>query len=134
MPETTASRNELSRALRKLDLLEDYCDMFDRLVDMSDIGRFGDEGAAAAPGLPDADLAASRAYLYPARRAWPTSTRRSSAGFAPRAARFLAVNPYAAGAVRNRVAYAVGSGHTYSVASRRPAYKPEAQANGKSQA
>ncbi len=64
MPETTASRNDLSRAIRQLDMLEDYCDMFDRLVDRSDISSVGDENSGPAAGLPDADLAASRAFLY----------------------------------------------------------------------
>ena len=66
MPDsTTASRNQLSRAIRQLDLLEDYCDMFDRLVDMNDISTFGDENTGPVAGLPDADIAASRAFLYP---------------------------------------------------------------------
>lgn len=128
MPETTPS--QLSRALRKLDLLEDYCDMFDRLVDMSDIGTFGDELAGpAAPGLPDAVLGASRAYLYPSATSVAYINETEFRWIRARSRAFLAVNPYAAGAVRNRVAYTVGSGHTYDVVSRTK-YKPEAQANG----
>ena len=51
MPDsTTASRNDLSRALRQLDLLEDYCDMFDRLVDMSDISTSTTRTPAPSPG------------------------------------------------------------------------------------
>ena len=113
-----------------LDLLEDYCDMFDRLVDMSDIGTFGDElTGPAAPGLPDAVLGASRAYLYPSAASVAYINETEFRWIRARSRAFLAVNPYAAGAVRNRVAYTVGSGHTYNVVSR-PKYKPEAQANG----
>ncbi len=124
MPETTtASRNELSRAIRQLDLLEDYCDMFDRLVDMSDISTFGDENSGAGipgscAGLPDAELAASRAFLYPSATSTAYINETEFRWIRARSRAFLTVNPYAAGAVRNRVAYAVGSGHTYSVASR----------------
>jgi hypothetical protein len=117
MPETHP--NQLSRALRQLDLLEDYCDMFDRLVDMSDIGLFGDENAGpAAPGLPDAVLGASRAYLYPSATSVAYINETEFRWIRARSRAFLAVNPYAAGAVRNRVAYTVGSGHTYDVVPR----------------
>ncbi len=45
---TLAMRN----ALNRLKLAEDYCDMFDRLVDMSDITQFGDEaGKRPLPGV-----------------------------------------------------------------------------------
>jgi capsid protein len=119
MPESNLSHNPLSRALRQLDLLEDYCDMFDRLVDMSDIGRFGDENAGVvAVGLPDAELGASRAYLYPSATSVAYINETEFRWIRARSRAFLAVNPYAAGAVRNRVAYAVGSGHTYNVAAR----------------
>ncbi len=128
MPETT---KDLSRAIRQLDLLEDYCDMFDRLVDMSDIGTFGDELAGpAAPGLPDATLGASRAYLYPGATSVAYINETEFRWIRARSRAFLAVNPYAAGAVRNRVAYTVGSGHTYDVVPRRATSKPEAQASG----
>jgi hypothetical protein len=119
MPDsTTASRNQLSRALRQLDLLEDYCDMFDRLVDMSDIATFGDEDTGPSAGVPDARLAASRAFLYPGATSVAYINETEFRWIRARSRAFLAVNPYAAGAVRNRVAYTVGSGHTYSVAVR----------------
>ena len=122
MPDsTTAFRNDLSRAIRQLDLLEDYCDMFDRLVDRSDIATFGDENAGPAAGLPDAELAASRAFLYPSATCTAYINEAEFRWIRARSRAFLSVNPYAAGAVRNRVAYAVGSGHTYSVASRQTA-------------
>ncbi len=113
MPETNPSRNELSRALRRLDLVEDYCDMFDRLVDMSDIGRFGDENSEANAGSPNAELSLSRAYLYPSATSVAYINETELRWIRARSRAFLAVNPYAAGAVRNRVAYTVGSGHTY---------------------
>ena len=117
MPETAPK--EMSRALRQLDLLEDDCDMFDRLVDMSDIGTFGDElSGPAAPGLPDATLGASRAYLYPSATSVAYINETEFRWIRARSRAFLAVNPYAAGAVRNRVAYTVGNGHTYDVVSR----------------
>ena len=85
MPETTT---DLSRAIRQLDLLEDYCDMFDRLVDMSDIGTFGDELAGPAAPVCRMLRSARRGRIsIPAPPASPTSTRPSSAGFAPAAAR-----------------------------------------------
>jgi len=127
MPETNPSRNELSRALRRLDLVEDYCDMFDRLVDMSDIGRFGDENSEANAGSPNAELGASRAYLYPSATSVAYINETEFRWIRARSRAFLAINPYAAGAVRNRVAYTVGSGHTYDVV---PQSKPEAQASG----
>ena len=96
--------------------------MFDRLVDMSDIGTFGDELAGpAAPGLPDAALGASRAYLYPRATSVAYINETEFRWIRARSRAFLAVNPYAAGAVRNRVAYTVGSGHTYDVVPRQGA-------------
>ena len=42
----------LQHAQNRLKLAEDYCDMFDRLVDMSDITQFGDEGGTVAGPRP----------------------------------------------------------------------------------
>ena len=54
-PELTLA---LPQCLNRLKLAEDYCDMFDRLVDMSDIAHFGG-GPARGPACP----------------AWPTRPR-----------------------------------------------------------
>ena len=59
----------LQRAKNQLKLAEDYCDMFDRMVDMSDIASFGSgpcENSGSLPGgVPDAGTAYSRSLVYP---------------------------------------------------------------------
>ena len=45
-PEVTLA---MQHALNRLKLAEDYCDMFDRLVDMSDIAQFGDGPGEKSP-------------------------------------------------------------------------------------
>ena len=59
-------------------------------------------GAVAGVPLSQRD---QRAYINETESRWIRA----------RSPRFPHVNPYAAGAVRNRVAYTVGSGHTYNV-------------------
>ena len=116
---TLALRNSLNR----LKLAEDYCDMFDRLVDMSDIASFGDEGERTLPpGMIDPATAYSRALIYPGATAFAYINEIELRQIRARSRVFAQTNPYAIGAARNRMAYAVGSGHTY----KRPAARPRA--------
>jgi len=112
---TLALRNSLNR----LKLAEDYCDMFDRVVDMSDIADFGDEGARMPPpGMVDAATAYSRALIYPGATAFAYVNEIELRQIRARSRVFAQTNPYAIGAARNRMAYTVGSGHTYNVLPR----------------
>jgi hypothetical protein len=111
----------LQHAQNRLKLAEDYCDMFDRLVDMSDITQFGDEGAPSpVPGLVDMRTAYSRALIYPGATAFAYINEIELRQIRARSRVFGQTNPYAIGAARNRMAYVVGSGHTYKVLPRDP--------------
>ena len=117
-----ATRATLGRAMQSLALMEDYCDMFDRLVDTSDISKFGDESSAGAIalGLPDAQTGFSRAYIFPSATAVAYINEVELRQIRARSRVFSQLNPYARGAQRNRVAYVVGTGHTYKVLPRDP--------------
>jgi hypothetical protein len=115
-PEVTLA---MRQALNRLKLAEDYCDMFDRLVDMSEITRFGDEiGGNPLPGMVDLGTAYSRALIYPGATAFAYINEIELRQIRARSRVFGQTNPYAIGAGRNRVAYSVGSGHTYKVLPR----------------
>ena len=106
----------LQHAQNRLNLAEDYCEMFDRLVDMSDITQFGDEGPRApVPGRVDMGTACSRALIYPGATAFAYINEIELRQIRARSRVFGQTNPYAIGAARNRTAYTVGSGHTYKV-------------------
>ena len=93
--------------------------MFDRLVDMSDITQFGDEGdKSPLPGTVDPATAYSRALIYPGATAFAYINEIELRQIRARSRVFAQTNPYAIGAARNRMAYAVGSGHTYNVLPR----------------
>src|SRR5271157_2433283 len=116
---------DLTRALQhaqsRLKLAEDYCDMLDRLVDMSDIASFGDPGdRSTIPGLVDPGTAYSRALIYPGATAFAYINEIELRQIRARSRVFGQTNPYAIGAARNRTAYVVGSGHTYKVLPRDP--------------
>jgi hypothetical protein len=118
-PEVTLAMHQ---ALNRLKLAEDYCDMFDRLVDMSDITQFGVEiGRHPLPGAVDLATAYSRALIYPGATAFAYINEIELRQIRARSRVFGQTNPYAVGAARNRVAYTVGSGHTYKVLPRNPA-------------
>jgi len=115
-PEVTRA---LKHAQNKLKLAEDYCDMFDRLVDMSEVQRFGDPGEnTTLPGVTEAGTAYSRALIYPGATAFAYVNEMELRQIRARSRVFGQTNPYAIGAGRNRVAYVVGSGHTYQVLPR----------------
>ena len=117
-PEITLA---LQHAQNRLKLAEDYCDMFDRLVDMSDITSFGDPGERSSiPGLVDMGTAYSRALIYPGATAFAYINEIELRQIRARSRVFGQTNPYAIGAGRNRMAYIVGSGHTYKVLPRDP--------------
>ena len=77
--------------------------------------------------MPEAELGASRAYLYPSATSAAYINETEFRWIRARSRAFLTVNPYAAGAVRNRVAYTVGNGHTYNVVQRTPLAPQEAR-------
>ena len=52
-PQAPPTFPRLRQSLNRLKLAEDYCDMFDRLVDMSDIANFGG-GPGEKTGTPGA--------------------------------------------------------------------------------
>jgi len=109
----------LKQAANNLKLAEDYCDLFDRLVDMSEIQKFGDPGEnSSVPGVADAGTAYARALIYPGATAFAYVNEMELRQIRARSRVFGQTNPYAIGAGRNRVAYVVGSGHTYQVAPR----------------
>ena len=113
----------MQQALNQLKLAEDYCDMFDRMVDMSDIACFGDGPGESGPlpgGVPDPGTAYSRALIYPGATAFAYINEIELRQIRARSRVFAQTNPYAIGAGRNRVAYTVGSGHTYMVLPRDP--------------
>jgi hypothetical protein len=109
----------LQRAKNQLKLAEDYCEMFDRLVDMSEITSFGDGiGPSGIPGMVDPGTAYSRALIYPGATAFAYINEIELRQIRARSRVFAQTNPYAIGAGRNRTAYTVGSGHTYMVLPR----------------
>ena len=110
----------LRQSLNRLKLAEDYCDMFDRLVDMSDIASFGDGPGekTGIPGVTDPGMAYSRALIYPGATAFAYINEIELRQIRARSRVFAQTNPYAIGAARNRMAYTVGSGHTYNVLPR----------------
>ncbi len=115
-PEITLT---LQQAQKRLKLAEDYCDSFDRLVDMSDIASFGDPGdRSPIAGLVDLGTAYSRALIYPGATAFAYINEIELRQIRARTRVFGQTNPYAIGAARNRMAYVVGSGHTYKVLPR----------------
>ena len=117
-PEVTLA---MRSALNRLKLAEDYCDMFDRMVDMSDIASFGDPGESTPlPGIVDLATAYSRALIFPGATAFAYINEIELRQIRARSRVFGQTNPYAIGAARNRVAYTVGSGHTYKVLPRNP--------------
>jgi hypothetical protein len=120
-PEATLA---MRQALNRLRLAEDYCDMFDQLVDMSDIANFGDginHAGTPLPGrLTDPGTAYSRALIYPGATAFAYINEIELRQIRARTRVFGQTNPYAIGAARNRMAYTVGSGHTYKVLPRDP--------------
>ena len=123
-PEVTLA---MHNALQRLKLAEDYCDMFDRLVDMSDITQFGDGiGGNPVPGAVDPATAYSRALIYPGATAFAYINEIELRQIRARSRVFGQTNPYAIGAARNRVAYTVGSGHTYKVLPRDAGHADEA--------
>ena len=110
----------MRQALNRLKLAEDWCDMFENVVDMSEITRFGD-GPTVRPHLPgmvDPGTAYSRALIYPGATAFAYINEIELRQIRARSRVFAQMNPYAIGAQRNRMAYAVGNGHTYSVLAR----------------
>ena len=122
MNDNTPEPMTLGAISRKLQLAEDYCDYFDRLVDMSDIAEFGDgDKADRGPlpgGLPDPGSAYGRSLVYPGATAWAYINEIELRQIRARTRVFGQTNPYAIGAARNRVAYTVGSGHTYKITGR----------------
>jgi len=117
-PEVTLA---MRHALNRLKLAEDYCDLFDRVVDMSDIASFGDPGERSPiPGMVNMATAYSRALIYPGATAFAYINEIELRQIRARSRVFAQTNPYAIGATRNRMAYVVGSGHTYKVLSRDP--------------
>ena len=116
-PELTLA---LHNSMNRLKLAKDYCDLFDRLVDMSDIASFGDgpEEMTGIPGVIDPATAYSRSLIYPGATAFAYINEIELRQIRARARVFAQTNPYAIGAARNRMAYAVGSGHTYNVLPR----------------
>jgi capsid protein len=111
----------LQQSLNRLKLAEDCCDLFDRLVDMSEIPTFGDPGERMLlPGLVDMGTAYSRALIYPGAAAFAYINEIELRQIRARSRVFAQTNPYAIGAARNRAAYAVGNGHTYMVLPRDP--------------
>ena len=70
------------------------------------------------PGVADAATAYSRALIYPGATAFAYINEIELRQIRARSRVFAQTNPYAIGAARNRVAYAVGSGHTYNVLPR----------------
>jgi hypothetical protein len=116
----------LRRAKIELQLAEDNCDMFARLVDMGDIANFGDGiGGFGAGGRVDAGTAYSRAMIYPGATAFAYINEIELRQIRARSRVFGQTNPYAIGAGRNRTAYTVGSGHTYMVLPRDPSRADE---------
>ena len=117
-PEVTLA---MRHALNRLKLAEDYCDMFDRLVDMSDIASFGDGPARTAahrPAWSTRPRPIAARLIYPGATAFAYINEIELRQIRARSRVFAQTNPYAIGAARNRMAYAVGSGHTYNVLPR----------------
>lgn len=107
---------ELGYLTEKLDLLESSIDYIDRLVDMSDVNRFGDEpaGASVVGGMNRAE-AFNRCMIYPSATSAAYVNELEFRQIIARSRAFVMYNPYAIGAIRNRVSYVVGKGHTYTV-------------------
>lgn len=103
----------LRQAAMQLKLVEDQLDMYDRLVDMSDITRFGDEPAGAGSQAVDAMIGWQLAYPGSFAVAMRNETDRRT--IVARSRVFAMTNPYALGAQENRINYTVGRGHTYKV-------------------
>lgn len=114
----------LQETQRQLKFLEDYCDYFGQLVDMSDIASFGPgqqlQNGPIPGGMPDAGTAFSRALIYPGATAWAYINEMELRQIRARSRVHSQTNPYAIGAARNRVAYTVGNGHTYKCLPRDP--------------
>ena len=71
-----------------------------------------------SPGVTDPATAYSRALIYPGATAFAYINEIELRQIRARSRVFAQTNPYAIGAARNRMAYAVGSGHTYNVLAR----------------
>jgi beta-lactamase superfamily II metal-dependent hydrolase len=122
-PDAPAERMTLKQLTRRLRLAESACDMFDQLVDMSDIANFGDPGEnnrLVGGELTDLPTAYSRSLIYPGATAWAYINEIELRQIRARTRVFGQTNPYAIGAGRNRIAYTVGNGHTYKVTPRDP--------------
>jgi capsid protein len=121
-PSDPAFSLAMQQAVNRLKLAEDCCEMFDRLVDMSDIASFdaATGGKTAIPGMTDMGTAYSRALVFPGATAFAYINELELRQIRAAARVFGQTNPYAIGAARNRVAYTVGSGHTYMVLPRAP--------------
>ena len=90
----------MRQALNRLKLAEDWCDMFENVVDMSEITRFGD-GPTVRPHLPgmvDPGTAYSRALIYPGATAFAYINEIELRQIRARSRVFAQMNPYAIGA------------------------------------
>ena len=92
-PELTLA---LHNSLNRLKLAEDYCDMFDRLVDMSDIASFGAGPGemTGIPGVTDPATAYSRALIYPGATAFAYINEIELRQIRARSRVFAQTNPY----------------------------------------
>ena len=110
---------------RQIRLAEDTCNYMERLVNMDDIASFGDKDeplAGSINGTVGARLATaySREFVYPGATAWAYINDVELREIRAVSRVFTQINPYAVGAIRNRIAYTVGSGHTYKITPRDP--------------
>ena len=113
----------LYRAKKQLEKLQESCDYFAQMVDMSDAYDFGDgpRQSGPAPGLPmPYDMQYSRSLIYPGATAFAYINEIELRQIRARTRVFGQMNPYAIGAGRNRIAYTVGSGHTYKIVPKDP--------------
>ena len=113
--EAQGRRRQLAmrQALTELKQLSEQCNWFGRVVDMSDISTFGDEGRPWF--IMDRATAESRALVYPGATASAYINESEFRLIRARSRAFVLTNPYWKAIVHSRRVYTVGSGHAYKV-------------------
>lgn len=120
-----SGRMTIARAMQFLQEANDAAIYLQHIVRDDSIADFGDGpragGVADEAGTVQAAMpgAVQISFIYPGAYAWAYRTEPELRQIRAVSRVFCEVNPYAAGVIRNRVAYGVGTGHVYRVTARK---------------
>jgi len=116
----------LSEAMQTLRNLQEQADWFGRVIDMSDVSSF--DGNTNFGMLFDQATGQARSLIYPGATAAVYINEIELRELRARSRSFAIRNPYWLGVQHNRIAYTVGSGHTFKITAKKrndPKVTPE---------